>query len=225
MSDEDSIKWARLVTYRGDGWLLTNCQHESLFRSFKELFQHIKNDRSIIDLRSCASLFETTAASTIHIKAIYLLKQHMTSCFKSVREGFMIDHIYNWISFIKDDRIYASWSPTCQLGIFSQVRQPSTTVTCIGKLTRVYVGSRAYRVMIEGFRWSAVHDHLILGPLSLLNHACRKHCNIDANFEDDDIIVIRDVEVGAELLVEYADENYVISKLGLRCSKCCLGTL
>ena len=205
--------------------MLTNCQAESLFRCFSELFHDIKKTASIITLRSCASLFETKATATVLNKAILLLKQHMTSCFKNVGEDLVNEHIYNWISFIQDERFCATWSPKTQLGIVSQVRLTSATVISIGKLTRLYVGSRAYSVLIEGFRWSAVHDHLVLGPFSLLNHACRKHCNIDANFEDDDVIVIRDVEVGEQLLVEYADENYVVSTLGLRCSNCCLGIL
>ena len=152
------MKWARLVTYRGDGWMLTSCQAESLFRCFSELFQDIKKTASIITLRSCASLFETKATATVLNNAIHLLKQHLTSCFKNVGEDLVNEHICNWISFIQDERFCATWSPKTQLGIVSQVRLTSATVISIGKLTRLYVGSRAYSVLIEGIRTSCASE-------------------------------------------------------------------
>ena len=72
-----------------------------------------------------------------------------------------------------------------------------------------------------------MHNHVILGPLLLLNHACRDraHYNVDCDYVDNHLIEIRDVDAGDELIVEYADECYLASRMGFSCKKCNTGII
>ena len=210
------------MTSRGDGWMLIGKNAAHLFQSFQNFGHEIKTYRTISDLTFTQN-FEKMATRIGDNNPVLWLLKHVSTCFNSVSTKLLMEQVQSWVTFLQDDRFSVTLSPMTQLGIVSRHALPASTVLCIGKVSRVYVGSRSYSVLIKGFRWSVMHHHVVLGPLSLLNHACRMHCNVDSSFIDDDVLIIRGVEQDSELLVEYADEDYLALTMGFTCANCIKG--
>jgi len=220
-SDHDH--WARLVWNRGDGWILTQQHSLYLFDSFKELHLYFTRLRDIADGRMLWRHF--LVMTSIEARSpISLLLVHVSTVYPKVQHGLVFDHLFCWFTFIQDVRLSATFTPAYGISMVTREFLTASSTITAGTLLRVFVGFRCYDVVPPGCRQSAVHNNLIMGPLSLINHACRDHCNVDSAYDNDDLLIIRDVDVGGHLLIEYADEDYVKDKFNIQCIDCFIGT-
>ena len=223
LPDSDHDHWKRMVLKRGDGWILTQQDSPTLFTSFKVLHAYFNQSRDIADGSKLWRQFLDMKSEDAHYP-MSLLLAHMSTCYPKVQHGLVFEHLFCWVTFIQDRRLSATCSSTYGIGIVTREFLAASTIVSVGPLLRVFVGSRSYDVFSPGCRQSAIHNHLIMGPLSLLNHACRQHCNVDSAYDNDDLMIIRDVNIGGHLLTEYADEDYVKEKFNIQCIACCIGT-
>ena len=216
-SDHDHSE--RLVLKRGDGWILTQQRSPSLFKSFKVLHAYFNRLTDIADGSMLWRQFLVMKFEDAHYP-ISLLLAHMSTSYPKVQHGLVFDHLFCWVTFIQDLRLSTTFTSTYGIGIVTREVLAASTIVTVGPLLRVFVGSRSYDVLSPECRQSAIHNHLIMGPLSLLNHACRQHSNVDSAYDNVDLMIIRDVNVGGQLLTEYADEDYVKDKFKIQCIAC-----
>jgi hypothetical protein len=220
----DAEKWASLVSSRGDGWLLIGEDATLTFHTFRLLVHEIRLHSLFTNIKLFNESFHEMLADTNKLVVLRLV-QHIESSYPGTRIETLVSFIFTWVEFIQQQDYLAEFSDVTQLGIVTRKDLVASSVIDIGKIIRVHVGMRAYTPLPKGTRWSSVHNNVILGPISLLNHACRTHCNVDCDFEDNQLIVLRDVDAGDELLVEYADEEYLASRMGFNCQKCVAGKI
>ena len=115
----------------------------------------------------------------------------------------------NWRHLCASNLVHIDYNAKSQLGVYATVDLEGGTGVPIGDMRRVFIGSRSHAKIQAGHKWSTIEDHAICGPFSMLNHACRKHANVDSNFESSDLFVLRPIKAMDELLVEYASEDYL----------------
>jgi len=217
LPDTSHDMWARLVSTRGDGWFLAQQDTCLLYKSFKALHLKIVHCRTCSDGDVLRQHLQQQHTFADHSIAMSVMLAHLSKVYPTVRQILFFEHLLCWATFIKDYRFEAKYSPAYGLGIASQYFIQASTSFSVGPLVTVYIGSRSYEVLLPGSRRSAIHNNFVMGPLSLLN---REHCNVDCTYENEDVLVLRDVKVGTMLLTEYADENYVKEKFNLQCLHC-----
>ena len=119
--------------------------------------------------------------------------------------------LFKRVEFIQQQDFFAKFTNNTRHGVVTRNNLIASAVIDIGKIIRVHFGKRAYAyaVLLKGFWLRSVHNHVILGPLALLNHACRAHCNVDCEYVNNKVIVIRDVDAGENFLLSMPTKSSV----------------
>jgi hypothetical protein len=136
------------------------------------------------------------------------------------KEG-LLAMLLNWQDFCASRQVHIDYDERTQLGVYATVQIDAQATISFGALRKVLIGARSHAPIRCGHKWSSVHNYAICGPYSMLNHACRHHANVDTDFDSCELWTIRSIAQSEELLIEYADDEY-LKRLGtgIECWKC-----
>ena len=205
--------WADAVIARGDRWIFGD---NSTLRSHNEFtaFYHFFRECTL----TTATALRCDLVMSPHSHILKRLHETVRTFDFGTREQRLFDDLFfEWAKFLQNKSYSVSYTPHLGLGINSEVAITAGTSFFIAAKKMAFIGLRAWMPVPCGHRWSTTQNHYIGGPISLLNHACKRHSNIDYDLEDDGIISLVHINVGDQFFWEYADEGYLNATRGLRC--------
>ena len=205
--------WADAVISRGDRWIFGDNSTLQCHIEFTSLY-HFLREHTL----TTATALHSDLALSPHARIVQRLNDTVrTFAFGTKEQRLLDDLCYEWAKFLQNRNYSVSYTTQYGLGINSEVVVAAGTCFFIAAKKMAFIGLRAWAQVPIGHRWSTTTNYYFGGPISLLNHACMRHSNIDYDMEDDGIIALVHINAGDQLLWEYADEEYLIRTRGFRC--------
>ena len=205
--------WADAVISRGDRWIFgDNCTLQC-HNEFTALYHFLRE-------HNWANA--TTLYCDLTLSPHYYIVQRLNDTVRTFHFGtkeqrLLEDLFYEWANFLQNRAYSVSYTTQYGLGVNSEIVVDAGTCFFIAAKKLAFIGLRAWAQVPSGYRWSTTQNHYIGGPISLLNHACKRHSNIDYDMDDDGIIALERINAGDQFFWEYADEDYLIRTRGFSC--------